>query len=255
MLKNSKMLKGVIIALAFVLVLGGGILLKYAVGAAAKTVVFYVSDEGDNTTGADEATAFITIGDALKAANDMKLAPGYEVRLIVANKVSIPTQYIDNQIVAVDNKGDKLPVTVTSLHDDSDDNMSTIYLTYVQAGTVFEDGSQRAYVKNDFTFKDIRIQAKVHAAYVANKDTGKDVDHYRIRYFRVVDSSVTFDNCHLTSDMGDFIEDTPTWFVYGDNMTASDAKKDTVLTIKNRDWSHVKVHLVSDGSALCPNYS
>ncbi len=250
MLKNSKMLKGVIIALAFVLVLGGGVLLKAAVDAAAKTVIFYVSDDGDNTAGKDVSTAFTSIGDALKKANEMKLDPGMKLRLVIADTVSISTQYIDNNIVAKDNKGGKLPVTVTSLHDDSDDNMSTIYLTYVQASNLFEDGSQRAYVVNDFTFKDVRIQAKVHSTYVAgNGSSGNKDNLYRIRYFRVVNSNVVFDNCHLTSDLGDTVP----WTILGDNMTATDAKRDTFLTIKNRDLSHVKVHLVE--GAICPNYS
>ncbi len=255
MVKNSKMLKGAIIALALILVLGGGILLKAAVDAAANTVTFYVSDSGDDTTGKDAATAFTTIGSALKKANEMKLEPGMKLRLIVADTVSIPTQYLDNQVVAKDNKGGKLPITVTSLHDDSDENMSTIYLTYVQANGAYESGSQRANVANDITFKDIAIKAKVHGNYVGNKNTGNKNDLYRIRYFRVVNSKVTFDNCRLTSDLGDFCDGAPTWFIYSDGMTASEAKSETAITVKNRDYSHVTVHLVPDGTALCPNNS
>ena len=265
MFKNKKMMRGIVLALAFVLVLGGGILLKLYANAASNTVVLYVSDEGDNTTGLDEASAFTTISGAMKAANNMQLSPGMELRVIVTDIITVETQSIDGTVVK-DTAGGRVPVTITSLYDTSDEDMSTIYLTYRIAGAnpLPTDGSQRAYVVNDVTFRNIRILAKVHGIYLNNEDTGLVKDLYRIRYFYLGGNKVVFDNCHLTSELGDFIQYTnssgkdvsdPSWIIYGDTQTSNTNAADCSLTMKNRDYSHVQVYLNGGaGGTGVPNY-
>ncbi len=248
MLKNLKLLKGITIALAFVLVLGGGILLKLTADAATKTVVYYISDEGDNTTGQDEASAFTSIKDAIVAANAEKFAPGTQLRFIVVDRVSISTQVLGGNEIAKDSAGEKLPITVTSLYDDTSENFSTIYLTYRMSSAKPESGSQRAIIYNDFNFKDIRIQAKVHDVYADNVNDGNQDNLYRIRNLYLVESKVTFDHCFLTSDLGDYA-----WTIYGENNKDSTNEFDTSLIIKDCNFSHVKIWL---NSSFCvPNYN
>ena len=91
MFKNSKMLKGMFLALAFVLVLGAGVLLNLNANAEGNTVVYYVSDSGNNTTGKDAATAFHTFTAVTEEANKLNLAPGTELKIVVVDQVFIKT--------------------------------------------------------------------------------------------------------------------------------------------------------------------
>ncbi len=240
MLKNSKLLKGITLALALVFVLGAGVFLKLQADAQSKVIVRYVSDAGDNTTGLDEASAYTTIANATAALAKTEIAPGTEVRFIVVNRVSVPAKAIDVTVLK-DTSGQMVPVTITSQHTDDPDNFADIHLCYPGTSTSPSGGSRSANVVNNVTFKDVRLVAKVNDFYTDNKDTGNVKDLYRIVGFYSAGTHVVFDQCIFTTDLPDQITGYDVWSVY--NSTSSAAEGSTSITFKNGDYTNLTVYV------------
>jgi hypothetical protein len=126
MFKNSKLLKGITLVFALVLLIGCGVVFSNVAAASPKTVVFYVGDTGDNTSGLDESTALHTLSDAMQKATDMKLPSGSEVKIIVVDRLTITTKGADGTL-AKDASGYRLPVTITSLETTNEDQFSELF--------------------------------------------------------------------------------------------------------------------------------
>ena len=129
MFKNFKLLKGITLVLALAVLLGAGILVGSYVAAASNTVILYVSDHGDNSTGEDEATAFTSIDAAIDAANKMYLEAGSQLKLLVVDRISVPTQVVDEEVLT-DRTGARVPIIVTSFQNVTDEeDFSEVYFT------------------------------------------------------------------------------------------------------------------------------
>ncbi len=231
MFKNSKLLKGVTVALAFVLLLCGGILLKQAVDAAGNTVVYYVSDFGDNTTGLDPTTAFNTFSAASAAANAAKLEPGTEVLFYLVEEVTLTTQSIDGSTIK-DKNGTPLHLTIASY---VEGEFATIDMAYVIAGQG-TSGSQRATLANDVTFKDISIASRVQDKYVGDSTSN---GLWRIRNFYPEGHDVVFDHCEFTSNQGKSVG---TWTCYVVGSASKTTEGEHGVVFKNGDYSNVSVY-------------
>ncbi len=233
MLKNFNILKGITVSLVLALLLCGGILLKNYADAATSTVVYYLSDSGDNTTGADEATAFHTIDDAIRAVNAKKLEPGSTVKLIVVDRLTLTTQIADS-VVAVDAQGNRLPVTLTSLDGaSSKDDFSEVYLTFINSGAT--SGGQYVTFNNDWTFKNIRILNKVHEAYTQFNPSLTYRFLQKTYYF--AGQSLTLDNVEIKPER-DGSDVPPLLFYLDANAASSDVAYHKNVTIKDCDFSY-----------------
>lgn len=240
MLKNSKLLKGITIALALVVVLGAGVALKLHANAQSKVIVRYVSDAGDNTTGMDEASAYTAIKNATAALAKTEIAPGTEVRIVVVNEVSVPDKAIDVTTLK-DTQGGLVPITITSQYTDDPDNFANIRLCYPGTSTSPSGGSRSANVVNNVTFKDINLVAKVNDYYTNNEDTGNVKDLYRIVGFYTAGYNVVFDQCIFTTDLPDQITGYDVWTVYN-SVISGVAEGSTSITFKNGDYSNVTTY-------------
>ena len=178
MFKNSNLLKGVVFALALVLVLACGVLLNTDAVAETNTVVLYVSDNGNNTTGKDAATAFTSFIKATAAANEMQLAPGTELKIIVPDKVFVTDRYLDKNTVK-DTAGNKVHITITSA--DAGSPATILHHHYNSSGST---SYEKIILSNDITFKDIIISAQVQPYYQSNAPVVEPIDYgklYRTR--------------------------------------------------------------------------
>lgn len=228
MFKNSKILKGISLAFALVLVLGCAVMISNYVEASAKTVVFYVSDDGDNTSGSDEATAFTSLSGAIQKANEMKLPTGSRLKLIVVDRITTTTSSPDSTL-ALDANGYRLPITITSQNTSSPDDYSEIYLAYRHSTASSDYRSATFY--NDIYFKDIDIISKVHDVRVGMSPTAK---RYSQRNIHFIGYDVTLDNTRIAHERTG--SDVETLYVYLDYSTAnSTLNYDKVVTIKNYD--------------------
>ncbi len=226
MFKNSKILKGLSLAFALVLVLGCAVLLSNYVDASANTVIFYVSDHGDNTSGSDEATAFTSISSAIQKANAMKLPTGSRLKLIIVDRITTTTYSPDNT-VALDANGHRLPITITSQNTTSADDYSDIYLAYLSASA--SSSYTQAAFYNDIYFKDIDITIKVHDIRVGMNPTGT---FFAQRYVCFSGYDVTLDNVRIANertgtDVGQ------AYVVFDYYTTNTTLNYDKVVTVKN----------------------
>ncbi|MBQ4037580.1 MAG: hypothetical protein IJC84_05580 [Clostridia bacterium] len=198
MLKNKNLLKGITALVAFVLVLGVGVLLHSV--AASDNLILYVSTYGDNSNGKDEATAFKTLKDATIALRDMKLSPSTEVTIIVVDKCYTRDGETDagqemDGVRVFDSKGNKKLITVTSLNTDSKENFSEIHLNYLPDPYHYDN--QNVRVVNDIIFKDIDIVSEVANVQVSDSK-GADTQYWAQKRFFMQNAKVTFDNVDLT---------------------------------------------------------
>ena len=193
MQKNFRFLKAISLVFALVLLVGCGLLSGQNVEASADTVVFYVSDSGDNTEGIDEATAFTSINEALKKAADMKLPKGTTVKLLVADRVTVTTQTVDST-VPLDAEGNRLPVHITSVGGEKAD----IYLAYFDPTA--SSSTQYAIFNNDIYFKDIDVTVKIFEERVGFAETGARWCQKNVYYNG---HKVTLDNCRVAPERGD----------------------------------------------------
>ncbi len=234
MFKNSKILKGIILALAVVLVLGGGVLLKMNVTAEENTVIFYVSENGNNTTGKDAATAYTSIAAATKAANDMKLAPGTEVKLIIVDKVRSEEIKMDGP-TALDSQGGKLHFTITS------DSAKGTILHHVYNGSG-STSYERIIFSNDITFRNIILCAEVQPYYQNAAPITNPIDYnklYRTRNIYVGSNTVEFDNCDITTTIPD---KSKSMLFYCDAASSSAVEGASNLRLLNGDYSNCTVY-------------
>jgi len=239
MFKNSKILKGIVLSLALVLVVGAGVLLKMQASAEANTVVFYVSDNGNNTTGKDAATAFTSISAATKAANDMKLAPGTEVKLIVVDQIFATSRNMDGA-TAKDSAGGKLHFTITS--EDAGSKATILHLAYNSSGST---SYEKIILSNNITFKDIIISAQVQPYYQGNAPITDPIDYgklYRTRYIHAGSNDVVFDNCEITSTYPSESK-AVTWTLLCDAYESSSVEGKSSLTLLNGDYSNCTVYV------------
>ncbi len=214
MLKNLKLLKGITVFLALCLLVGGGFLIKNQVDAASKTVVYYVSEDGDNTTGEDAATAFNSIETAIKNANSLALPAGTDVKIIVVGRVNVTSEKIDGALVT-NEKGERVRVTITSEQNSTDrDDFSEIYLTYIGYTDGYPSSTQRAIVNGDVTFKNIRIRSKV---FPGEKVDGTGTDYYTKNLN--LNGNVIMDNVDLTNDYLMEGNTSLKWTIYCDHQT------------------------------------
>lgn len=239
MLKNSKMLKGMFLALALVLVLSAGILLNLNANAEGNTVVYYVSDSGNNTTGKDAATAFRTFAAATEAANKLNLAPGTELKIVVVNKVLIQTTGLDQNTVR-DSAGNKVHITITSA---DPANKATI-LHYVEDPSAASK-NEKIHLVNDITFKDIIISAQVQSYYTGNAAIGATIDYskfYRTRGIHIGSNTVEFDNCEITSTFPSQ-SGAKNFVLYCDAYASSTVEGASNLRLLNGDYSNCTVYV------------
>lgn len=241
MFKNSKMLKGIVLALALVLVLGAGVALNLRAAAEANTVVLYVSENGNNTTGKDAATAFTDIAAATKAANDMKLAPGTPVKILIVDRVYSDTRYMDGSASAKDSAGGKLQFTIASA--DPSEKAEIIHHHYNSSGS---STYERINIANDITFENVSIVAEVQPYYEANAPFDPNaVDYgklYRTRYFHVGNNKVVLDNCEFTSTVPDQSA-AKSWTLLCDSYAKVTTEGASSLTLKNGDYSNCTVYV------------
>ncbi len=243
MFKNSKMMKGIVLALALVLVAGAGLALKLQADAAGETVVYYVSAEGKNTTGKDAATAFNTFGAATAAANEKKLAPGSEVKIIVIGKVLVETRNLDEHTV-LDTSGNRVPITITSQNTGSVDEYSTIaHHSFNSSGST---SYEKVFFSNDITFKNIIISAEAQNYYEGNAPLIEPIDYsklFRTRNLHVGKNKITFDSCEITSNIADKGSSCEAWVLFCDNYEASSVEGESSLTLLNGDYSNCTVYV------------
>lgn len=201
MLKNKNLLKGITALVAFVLVLGVGVLLHTV--AASDNLILYVSTYGDNTNGKDEATAFKTLKDATLALRDMKLSPSTNVTLVVVDKCYTTEGNTDagqemDGVRVYDSEGNKKLITITSLNTDNAANRSEIHLNYTP--NPYHIDNQNVRVVNDLVFKDINIVSEVASTQVGSGDT---LQYWAQKRMFLQNSNVTFDGVDFTfSDTG-----------------------------------------------------
>ncbi|MBQ3074760.1 MAG: hypothetical protein IJC26_01715, partial [Clostridia bacterium] len=240
MFKNSKMLRGIVLALALVLVLGGGLVLKMHVGAEANTVVLYVSANGNNTTGADAATAFTTIAAATKAANDRSLAPGTEVKIVVLGDLYVTSRNLDGA-TAKDSAGGKLHFTITSEKTGSVEEYSTLlHHAFSSSGST---SYEKIILSNDITFRNVIISAEAQPYYQSNApldDPIKPDKLYRTRYLHAGANNIVFDGCVITTTIPDMSEG---WVFCCDAYASSTVEATSTLTMLNGDYSNVTVYV------------
>ena len=196
MFKNAKLLKGSTVALACALVLCLGIVfgIYYAV-AAANTVTLYVSDHGDNTTGSDEASAFTSIMEATKAANKMALKPGTKLKLLIAERTTVTTSNLAEQVY--DTEKNKVPVFVEGYgYDKNDGNRPEIYCTYRDLGNT-SSYRQWMHLGCDMEFYGVKFLSKVH-----DETYGKGApnEHYCTRYLNAGGFYAVFDDVVFTTE-------------------------------------------------------
>ncbi len=241
MFKNAKLLKGSTIALACALVLCLGVVFGiYYAGAAANTVTLYVSNHGDNTTGADEASAFTSILEATTAANEMALKPGTKLRILVVERVSVTTNKINSQVL--DTAGNVVPVTVEGYGFDGDEgNRPEIYCEW------YDTGNNKAYrqwllLDGDITFRDVKFLSKLHDNYAENKTSGI-TNRYCTRYFYASGYHGTFDNVVFTTEAPNDIK----WDLRADDYASASVRVQGTgrsgFTLKNGDYSNCKINI------------
>lgn len=248
MLKNKNLLKGITALVAFVMVLGVGVLLHSV--AASDNLIVYVSTYGDNTNGKDEATAFKTLKDATLALRDMRLSPSTEVTIIVVDKCYTRDGETDagqemDGVRVFDSRGNKKLITVTSLNTDSKDNFSEIHLNYLPEP--YDIGNQNVRVVNDIIFRDIKIVSDVANVQVSDSK-GADTQYWAQKRFFMQNSKVTFDNVDLTFSDTNKCQNFA--WIYTDfyhpaskdkNNTSATYNGDITLTIIDCDFSNVAI--------------
>lgn len=194
MFKNAKLLKGSTVALACALVLCLGIVfgIYYAV-AAANTVTLYVSDQGDNTTGSDEASAYTSIMGATQAANKMALKPGTKLKLLVVERTTVTTSNLAEQVY--DTEGNKIPVYIEGYgYDEDDGNRPEIYCTY-------RDSNAKSYRQWMHLGCDMEIYGVKFLSKVYDETYGKDPsEHYCTRYLNAGGYYAVFDDVVFTTE-------------------------------------------------------
>lgn len=232
MQKNFRFLKGISLVFALVLLVGCSVLLAQNVKASADTVVFYVSDAGDNTLGVDEATAFTSLDSALQKAKSMNLPKGTTVKLLVVGRVTSTTQTVD-PTVPLDAEGNRLPILVTSAGGEKAD----IYLAHFNEGAT--SSSQYATFSNELYFKDIDITVKVFEERVAFAETA---DRWCQRNLYFNGFNVTFDNCRVAPERkGDDVPD----IIMGLDYSTNNATRvmDKTVTLKNGPYTAAAVFM------------
>lgn len=226
MFKNSKLLKGITLVFALVLLIGCGVVFSNVAAASPKTVVFYVGDTGDNTSGLDESTALHTLNAAMQKATDMKLPSGSEVKIIVVDRLTITTKGADSTL-AKDASGYRLPVTITSLETTNEDQFSELYLAYFDGAAASDQ--QSAVFYNDITFKDVVISLKVQQDRVGNVATAK---RWMQKNLHFIGDNTTFDHCVIKAERtGDDIDYIYCYADYSTNNATIEYDKH--VTIKN----------------------
>lgn len=239
MFKNSKMLKGMVLALAFVLVLGAGALLNLTANAEGNTVVYYVSDSGNNTTGKDAATAFRTFAAVTEAANKLNLAPGTELKIMVVDQVFIHTTGLDVNTVR-DSAGNKVHITIAS----ADSGSKATILHFVEDPSAATK-NEKIHLVNDITFRDIIISGQVQSYYQSNAPVTSTIDYgkfYRTRGLHVGSNTVEFDNCEFTSTFPEQSK-AKSWVLYCDAYAKSGVEGASHLRLLNGDYSNCTVYV------------
>ncbi len=249
MLKNSKFLKGLTLVLALVLVLGAGVLVGTYVEAATKTVLFYVSDNGDNTTGEDEATAFTSIDAAIAAANKMYLEPGSQLKLLVVDRISVPTQKVDGEVLT-DRTGARVPIIITSHQNVTDkEDFSEVYFTYFTEDPDLPEDSQKAVIYNDVTFKNIRLNSQAQDVF---SDAGDSEGFYCVRFLYFNGEKLTLDNVELSNE--DSLGKAK-WNLYPGGDTATEEYLNKEINFLNGDYkSKTTVTYVTNANNPNTNY-
>jgi len=237
MFKNAKLLKGSTIALVCALVLCLGIVfgIYYAGAAAANTVTLYVSEHGDNTTGADESSAFTSIEAATTAANGMNLKPGMEVKILVVERVCLNNRYINTKVL--DTAGNEVPVTVEGYGYDGDEgNLPEIYCEWYDASNMAE---YRLWVllQGDINFRNVKFLSKLHDGYVKGKSSGLK-NRLCTRYFYANGHYATFDNVVFTTEAPDTIKWTLRADSYASAAVSFKGAGRSGFTLKNGDYSN-----------------
>lgn len=239
MFKNSKMLKGMVLALALVLVLGAGVLLNFKANAETNTVVYYVSDSGNNTTGKDAATAFRTFEAVTEAANKLNLAPGTELKILVVDQVFIKTRELDKNTVR-DSAGNKVHITITSA---SEEKATILHYAYSSSGST---SYEKIFIDNDITFRNIIISGQVQSYYESNAPvTAEKIDYgkfYRTRNLHIGSNTVEFDNCEFTSTYPSQSA-ARTWVLFCDDYAKSEVEGGSHLRLLNGDYSNCTVYV------------
>ncbi len=226
MFKNSKLLKGVVLTLALVLVLSLGVVLKFHADASSNTAVYYLSKQGDNTTGKDEATAFTSFMTACETLSKEEFAPGTKIYFLVIDQVVCDTEEFNSHQVK-DTDGNVITINVTSLFDDSAEDYAEIYLSYINMNMA--DSSQRVIMNNSFYFKNINIFSHVHE----ERNSSNVRRAVNRMYFNGND--VTFDNCVIRYDD---TTHTAEWFVYGTHVQDHvETAASPTITFKDGDYS------------------
>lgn len=195
MFKNAKLLKSVTVALACALVLGIGLFVGlYYVGAAANTVTLYVSDQGDNTTGSDEASAFTSIMSATQAANKMALKPGTKLKLLVVERTTVTTSNLAEQVY--DTENNKVPVYIEGYGYDKDDgNRPEIYCTYRDTSNT-NSYRQWMHLGCDMEVYGVKFLSKVQDETYGSKPS----EHYCTRYLNAGGYYAVFDDVVFTTE-------------------------------------------------------
>lgn len=241
MFKSAKLLKGSAVALACAVVLCLGVVFGiYYAGAAANTVTLYVSNHGDNTTGADEASAFTSILDATTAANKMALKPGTQLRLLVVERVSVTTNKINSQVL--DTAGNVVPVTVEGYGYDGDEgNRPEIYCEW------YDTNNPAAYrqwvlLDGDITFRNIKFLSMLRDEYVDGKSSGI-ANRLCTRYFYPCGFYATFDNVVFTTEAPNDIK----WDLRADKYASSKVRVQepghSGFTLKNGDYTNCTINI------------
>lgn len=198
MFKNSRLLKGIFLVMACVMVLGCAFLLRDFVAAKTNVVTLYVSDHGDNTDGSDEACAFTSLDAAFTAVNEKKYPAGTELKLVVVDRLTVGGQKMDS-VIATDADGGRMPVTITSLETSSEDDYSELYLTYLHSNAT--SGNRAVGIYNDIFFKDVKITSKVH-----NVNVGYDVtrEYFSVTTLLLAGHNVSFKNCVIRAEENEY---------------------------------------------------
>ncbi len=238
MFKNAKLLKSVTVVLACALVLFLGI---YYVGAADSTVILYVSDHGDNTTGIDEASAYTSILDATKAANEMKLKPGTKLKLLLVDRVTVTTETLN--VPVYDTEGNEITVLAEGYGFDGDvGNRADVYCTWYNS-------SQKSYrqwllLGGNMEFHGVRFLSKLQDQTYGSGVAG----HYCTRYFYASGHYATFDNVEFTTEAPEDIK----WTLRADKYSSSNVLVKTAghsgFALKNGDYTNCT--LVVSGYAV-----
>ena len=230
MFKNSKLLKGITLVFALVLLIGCGVVLSNVAAASPRTVVMYVGDPGDNTSGLNESTALHSLDAAIQKANEMKLPSGSELKLIVVDRLTITTKGCDSTL-AFDASGFRLPITITSLETTNEDQFSDLYLAYFDGSAT--SGNQSAVFYNDITFKDVGITVKVQQDRVGFVATAK---RWMQKNLHFIGNITTFDHCVIKPERtGDDVDSVICYADYSTNNAY--IEYDKVVNIKNGDYT------------------